>query len=80
MTTTHVPTALVSEVDNQGEDCHHCEEIGAVVAVNLYWVDFATGRDGIESCCLGCARTLSRRLSDDGKVATLAEIPSALEV
>lgn len=65
---------IVPTVDNQGAQCEYCAEVDALVAANVYVVDFED-QAHVADCCLACIVYVT-----DGHVDTNPDRPVTIEI
>jgi len=70
MRTTTLADYLISfyetdTVDNQGAQCQHCQEIGALITHNVSYAGCVTGAIMSVECCGGCASRIIRANADE---------------
>lgn len=60
--TADIRLVMVADVDNEGEDCEHCDDATHVVRANVYLVD-----GQIVECCLHCVVPVVRENAEAGQ-------------
>lgn len=66
--------AVTETVDNHGTQCEYCAEVDALVAANVYVVDYEN-QVHVADCCLGCIVYVI-----DGHIDTNPDRPVTIEI